>query len=235
MIEQRYIDLMHASLDGELSGEQQAALDEFLAASDEGRSYLGELERLQRAIGQAEDPQPPADLRDRIVQSLPARTNRAAVAWRGPAFALAAGIVLAVGLVSIITPEDTDDLMHGATGTMAERASAPTSLKVSREGLEADVSLRWQEGALIVGIGLESNEPMTTRLEFPDDLLEISPHDDIDVSGGGFRIESIGKRRVSTRLEPRDAGQPISGKIRVSFVQGSTTIEEVELQVPPKG
>ena len=70
-IEQKYQDLINADIDGEISAEEQAELQAFLADSAEGRALRDELSSLCKALDATEEEAPPVHLRHVIMNSIP--------------------------------------------------------------------------------------------------------------------------------------------------------------------
>jgi hypothetical protein len=77
MIDERHIELIHADLDGELSGEERAELARVLLANPEARALRDELSRLFGELGRLDDVPPPADLTKSVLSGIPwARPSR---------------------------------------------------------------------------------------------------------------------------------------------------------------
>src|SRR5215469_17448352 len=97
---ERYTELIHAEIDGELDAQQRAELSRYLLADPDVRALRDELRRVCAALDATPEAEPPPDLQDRILAALPvadpprAERRLPALNWRHAA--AAAGLV-AVG------------------------------------------------------------------------------------------------------------------------------------------
>ena len=69
-IEQKYIDLINADVDGEISPDDKRELDAFLAANDEARELHAELTMLCGSIDSVESASPPPHLKYVILSAV---------------------------------------------------------------------------------------------------------------------------------------------------------------------
>ena len=99
MIEERYLELIHAELDGELTAEQRAELSRLLLANPEARAFRDQLNRLFGELAKLEDVAPPSDLSASVLGALripagPEPSHIRGRAWyAAPAFRYAAVFV----------------------------------------------------------------------------------------------------------------------------------------------
>ncbi len=80
MDENKYLELIHRDLDGELSAEESAALRNYLDGNAEARRLHEELKDLNSTLGRAEEFAPPSSLRTDIMNALPEGRYAPAVA-----------------------------------------------------------------------------------------------------------------------------------------------------------
>lgn len=84
MIDERHIELIHADLDGELSGEERAELARVLLANPEARALRDELSRLFSELARLEEMPPPAGLVSAVLSSIPcSRSSRRSIGVSG--------------------------------------------------------------------------------------------------------------------------------------------------------
>ncbi len=135
---EKYVELMHAAVDGEASHEQLSTLREYMAGHGEAQREHAELEQLTGILNRVEAVEIPVDLHKSIMKALP-REGRSADfgIWRSRSrfripmlrygFALAAGVVLGAVLTGVtlknLSPDDKSDVY----GTMASVTNAQHS------------------------------------------------------------------------------------------------------------
>ncbi|MCK4631820.1 MAG: hypothetical protein KAT79_01050 [candidate division Zixibacteria bacterium] len=70
MIEQKWIEIINRSFDGDLSPDEEQSLNEFLTGNPEANEYRQELEQMARTLGKAPEFDPPSDMKSRIIREI---------------------------------------------------------------------------------------------------------------------------------------------------------------------
>ena len=176
MIEEKYIELIQADVDGELPAERRAELSRFLLAHPEAQALRAELVTVARALGGVAPAEPPADLRERILAALPppSRTTRhggsggnsSVMRWA----AAVAAVTLLGAIVFRLASEDRSAVdVSNLSGTMASPgAAAPAPLDrvtVALEQVHGTVSLLGSPQGRIVEFDLAANGPVEVVVE----------------------------------------------------------------------
>lgn len=185
MIDERYIDLVQADIDGELPAERRAELSRFLLASPEARALRAELAAIAGTLGGVAAAEPPADLRERILSGLPPQSRRASIAG-GSRFSSplrwAAGLAAATLLGAIVFQIASEDrsAMDPAklSGTMANPgAPAPSQIDevaVSLEQVRGTVTLLGSPQARIVEFDLAVDGPVEITVEHEGERTRVT-------------------------------------------------------------
>lgn len=236
-MEEKIQELIHAAYDREISPADQALLDEYLRGDEEAQQFQQELHRLGELLRAAPEPEPPAALRAAIISRIPDLTPRAGSGgpdWLRPSLALAAAVVLALPVVLVIDSYELNDA-EGLTGTMVSSDGALALRRVEQPGLQADLGLVWQRGALQIDIGVASDEPVVTTVEFPRDQLELQTGIDLQETATGFSYESSGEKSIVASLRVRDGAGPKQDldPVRVTFYRNGEAVETIALAIPP--
>ena len=217
--------LIHAELDGDLSGEQRADLARLLLADPQVRALRDQLRgvgsRLD-ALGQGE---PPPELKDSIVSRLPSApaattysTASSFSRWR--LAAMVAGLLMAGTIVYEIAQGPAPGSREIA-GTMA--TDAPTivdSAAVGGGAVTGRATLYRDKSGLAVGLEVSAQEPV--------DVL-------ISTEGHTFRINGLGSSNPagSTRHMLALPGVGTQGQdIELSFLIGERAVGLATLHAP---
>lgn len=164
MIDEEYLALIHAEVDGELPDAQRAELSRYLLANPEARAFREQLRNVCAALDGIEQVEPPQGLKDSIIEAIaaqgPTRVRTASRPVGRPPLALRYAAAFAGGLlVSAIAfqvgLESRDGLVVAElVGTMARsgvRAAAERidSVRLDHGQLRGDVSL-YRTGSTLV-------------------------------------------------------------------------------------
>lgn len=238
MIEENTRYLIEAGYDAELTVAERELLAEILEQSAEARRYREEIEQLGVVLREVVEPEPPLDLRDRILAVIPngrARDRAAASRWARPGFALAAAVILAVPLVWMMKYATFDGASERTlTGSMVGSGEVTPSYHVAKAGIDASVALTWRGDGLVVELGVTSDEPIETTVEYPADRFVLVPSKELRSSMGKFEFETSGARTVTASLQSIERELKDGQRIRVVFARQGRTIDSTELAVPPR-
>lgn len=225
-VDQRVLDLLNGSIDGEISAAEQEELDSLLASSPVVRNLNEELRAVTRILDELPELEPPKYLQETIerqvslpVQS-PANNSKTGFLsgwlntnWLRTGVALAAGLVLTVGVYEMgsepIITGDTSSM----TGTVAKKGVADQqgalldSINLDNQVLEGRVELRNKDGLFTLEVQLNSDGPAELVLNFGGRGLEfegISHSQDkgktVSVVDGSIHLASSGEQRYTLNL-----------------------------------
>lgn len=180
---EKYLEIMHAEMDGEASDKELATLREHLASDPEAQREHAELRKLTNILDQVEEVETPGDLHRNILAALPPRRPglETVVRDRGPwrlripliryGYALAAGLLLGAILTGVafrnFSPQEKSDIY----GTLAVRQnSAPyppvEHMKLDSPDLEGSVELRRSGSKAIIIFDLHGRQAVEVELGF---------------------------------------------------------------------
>lgn len=221
-IEQKYIELINADIDGEIRAADRAELDAFLARSEEGRALHAELQELGRTLNALDALEPPPHLRRTIMNALPA-SSAAPRKSRGfmltlmelPALryaaSFAAGAVLTMSVVGSkkISDEAFDDVT-GLVGTISDPASlgpAADSLEIEISEVAGTVNLRSAGTLLVLDFDLAASKAVEIVADYSDKSIWFNGFAQLESSGtsvsaevGEVTLSMEGKRRYAVFL-----------------------------------
>lgn len=183
MIEERFRELIHAEIDGELTDRQKAELANHLLAHPETRTIRDEIGRVCAALDGIEMVEPPHGLRDSILRALqlPAGEIGAGVgsgvrslfgrgSARGPfAIRYAAAVLIALVVAAVafqVGLESRDGLeVSQLVGTMAGSNDSTTArladtARVDLRELQGTVRLYDAGGVLVLDFDLAAQHPV---------------------------------------------------------------------------
>jgi anti-sigma factor RsiW len=149
-----------------LDDEERAEFERHLESCDRCRTELNELQRSSAALAwAAEGPQPPSDLRDRILEQARAEAQVVPLSsrrrWVTPAlgFAAAAAACVAVGLalwaVSLSSDLDRERELSAAQAKALEVVGDPTAKVTPLEGADGSLVVAESGSAALVVCGLD--------------------------------------------------------------------------------
>jgi hypothetical protein len=257
-IEAKITALINAEIDGQISAEDQALLDRYLAENDAARTFRDELSSLCSELDAMNDVPLPADLRQPALEraGIAAKTAKPVQrpvrrGWQSIlneflstaplryAVSFATGVVLTLALFSSdqISRQAFDDVT-GLVGTMSEPGTTGDATIVDRMGLTLNelagsVSLASSGSLMILDFNLVSEKPVEIVAKF----------DDRDVWFNGFaQLESAGTSviaqsgQVTVRMEGQrryavylhNTGRR-AAIVRLSFYASGQLLHEGEL------
>lgn len=233
MIDDQYLELIHAELDGELPDQQRAELSRYLLANPEARAFRDDLRSVCAALDHIGQVEPPRGLRESILEAiatqapLQGRTvgRRAGQAPRMLRYAAAfAGGLLVSAIAFELGFESRDgirvaDLVGTMAGSGATGARRVDSMRLDHGQLAGEVSLYTAGTTLVLAFDVSPRQ--ATHV--------------VVVTDG--REERFTWNAVGTPLALRHAialGEiSQSGRfVTVRFTAGGQTIHEGVLEVP---
>jgi len=250
-IEQKYIDLINADIDGEISRANKDELDAFLLESDEARALHAELATLCKSIESIEPESPPAHIRHVIMNSAkptPAKARSAGflkVLLATPALrysaTFAAGALLAV--TAITSDQFSDralDDVTGLVGTISNPVSSEllNSIAVDNARVVGSVSLRSTGPMLILDFDLVADGPVDIEVDYPGRTVWFNGFGQLESSGttiavksGSVSLSMEGKRRYAVYLHNK--GEQSASTVNLRFVAGGEIVHKASLHYEP--
>lgn len=188
MIEDRHLELIHAELDGELSGEGRAELARVLLANPEARARRDELSRLLRTLDAVESEAPPADLTASVLAAIDLRGStsrvratpgifggrvalRYAAAFVGGVLASAA--VFQLGKSGSFAP-DVSELVGTIGGNAAVRQIPADRIQLELDQVSGRIH-SWELGPqLVLELDLQAREPVEVVATYGGQTVRLS-------------------------------------------------------------
>lgn len=248
-IDQKYLELIHADIDGELSDKLRVRLVEFLQKSDEGRQVHNELSRLCRTISSAAPLDPPPYLRQLILSSIkPARkppviADRLKAIFTVPALmycgAFAAGIVLTIAFVaanhiSRRAFDDPTELVGTVSSKALQESGAAGRMNIGTNEIAGMVTLSNAGPDLALAFDLSAKKRVKIIADFSDPDIWFSGFAQQDNAGTSIEAEAgrvtlyaEGKRQYTMYLHHVSAA---NGAIKLRFYVDNALIHEGELR-----
>jgi len=250
-IEQEYIDLINADIDGEIEQADKGDLDLLLAENDEARALHTELTMLCGSIDSIEAVSPPPHIRHVIMNSVkptPAKMESPGILemlFASPVLkyssTFVAGVLLTLSIVSSdqISNRAFDDVT-GLVGTISDPISGDlvNSIAVDNAEVAGQVSLRSTGSMLILDFDLVANSPIEIEADYRDRTIWFNGFAQLESSGttisaksGSVTLEMEGKRRYAVYLQN---GGERGVTVNLRFVTGGEVVHESSLRYDPE-
>lgn len=249
-IDDKYLDLINAEIDGEIDDSERSELRDFLAQSPEGRAVHEKLSRTCAMLDAVDDEDPPPHLKHLIMDSVkPARVEKTSPGFLKTLFAtpalgyaatFAAGALLTLSLLNSgqISIRAFDDVT-GLVGSVADPVDAETlrALSVDEPAVAGTVSLRSSGTLLILDFDLVATRPIEIEADYTDKTIWFNGFAQLESSGtsisaetGRVRLGMEGKRRYAVYLQ-NDGGRHTS--VRLRFRADGEIVHEGSLDYAP--
>jgi len=255
-LEEAALDLLNRSIDGEISSSEQEELDRLLATSDELRDLKSELISVNQLLEQLPEIDPPEYLQGSIERQtrLPVQGNAGLkkpgfigtwlnVNWLRTGFALAAGVVLTVGVYEMGSEPINVGDSASLSGTMVKSGMVDQqgplldSFQLDTDRLTGLIELRGEGDSISLDVQLKSDGPSEVTvnfsgrgLEFDDASRMQNPVETVSVVDGTIHLASSGKQhyRLSLRRTP---GTQKAKPLELEFFTNSELIQKAELNI----
>lgn len=249
-IEQKFVDLINADIDGEIEHADKSELDAFLSENNEARTLRVELATLCESIESIEPESPPPHLKHVIMNSVkptPVKTESPGVfesllasSMLKYAGTFAAGVLLTLSILSSdqISNEAFDDVT-GLVGTISDPISGTSISEISIDTTKVagQVSLRSSGSMLILDFDLAANGPVEIEADYADRTIWFNGFAQLESSGtsisaksGSVTLAMEGKRRYAVYLQ-NSGERSVTFKLR--FVAGGEVVHEASLKYDP--
>jgi len=221
----KYVELMHAEVDGAATAREVNALREYLASHPEAQEVRAELAKLTNALSQVEKVEIPGDLHTSILAALsPRRPSLETVGQNSSprqsripfiryGYALAAGLLLGAALTGVafrnLTPLEKSDVY----GTLAARQNAANYVAVGRMNLDypdlgGSVELSRSGFNAMMVFDLHSQKAVEVEVGFDGGPLGLMSFEQrpgaipsFEAKEGTISFESEGKQRTTVILK----------------------------------
>jgi hypothetical protein len=231
MTEPTYLELIHASIDGELDERQRSALATHLLANPESRALRDGLKDVCAALDGMVAVDPPPQLRASILAALPVRAarpqpSRRAARWSTPVWRYAAAFAgaLIVGTVwyeaRVGRGPDATEVSGTMTGPGNRTPDIVDTVRLDRGPVEGRVSL-YKAGA---GFSLE----LELVAGAPVDVLVADGEQKLRINGLGVP-DSPGGPRMRVALPGVGTG---GQTVALTFLEGGREVGTATLSVP---
>jgi hypothetical protein len=249
-IEQKFIDLINADIDGEIEPADKSELNAFLSQDIEARALHVELTTLCGSIESIEPESPPPHLRHVIMSSVKPTPQKAEspgilqMLLASPALryssTFAAGVLLALSiLTSDQISNEAFDNVTGLVGTISDPISGNivNSVAVDNTEVAGQVSLRSSGSMLILDFDLVANSPVKIEADYADRTIWFNGFAQLESSGtsmsaksGSVTLQMEGKRRYAVYLQ--NSGER-SVTFNLRFFAGGEVVHEASLKYDP--
>lgn len=250
-IEQKYIDLINADLDGEIEHADKGDLEAFLAENGDARALHADFATLCGTIDSIEAVSPPPHIRHVIMNSVkptPAKTESPGILemlFESPVLkysaTFAAGVLLTLSIASSdkISNQAFDDVT-GLVGTISDPISGDLvhTIAVDNTEVAGQVSLRSAGSMLILDFDLVANSPIEIEADYADRTIWFNGFAQLESSGttisaksGSVTLGMEGKRRYAVYLQN---GGERGVTVNLRFITGGEVVHEASLKYEPE-
>jgi hypothetical protein len=253
---EKYLELMHAEVDGEATDTELATLRDYLASHPEARGVHAELVKLTGILNQVGEVETPSDLHTSILAALPPRRSvleigtqtsrsRLRISLIRYGYALAAGLLLGAALTGVAYRNLPHSEMSDIYGTLAVRENAPRYVAVQQMNLNSpdlagSVELSRSGSNLMIVFDLHALRGAEVEVGFDGSqagLLSFNQQPGVvrsfEAKEGAISFRSEGKQRSTVILTSEKNAQPI---LDLRFYVDGKLIRQGTLRVPvPEG
>ena len=236
MINEKYLELIQAEVDGELPDQDRAELSRFMLANPDAHAVRDELKCLCSTLEQVRPAEPPPELRASILAAV--RVPAPAVGSRSPrsflaqsgalryAAAFAGGLIVSAIAFQVASDRGSALDVSDVAGTMVSqdpvsRSRPVDSVHVSLDQVSGTVSLFRSSSMRVVDFDLAAREPVEV----------VVVHDGQEARFSGFaQSGGAAAQRYALVLDgPGLEGAPIE----IRFLTAGAVIHNESLKVPP--
>ena len=255
-IDQHILDLLNGSIDGEISATEQDELDSLLASSPVVRSLNDELRAVTRILDELPELEPPQYLQETIEKQvrLPVQSQADTgkpgffdgwlnANWLRTGAALAAGLVLTVGVYEMGSEPITTGDSTSMVGTMVKRGQTDQqgalldSIHLDTEELKGLVELRNKDNLFTLEVQLSSDGPAELVVNFGGRGLEFEgvsrsqePLDTVSVVDGSIHLASSGEQHFTLNLRHTEETRK-AAPLELEVFANSKLIQQARLKV----
>ncbi|MBT8080525.1 MAG: zf-HC2 domain-containing protein [Gammaproteobacteria bacterium] len=248
-IEQDILELIHADIDGEISGGDRERLQAHLQSNPEAQRKHDEVAELCQALDGIEERAPPAHLKHLVLDALPAvkarEPKREIPFWKSLLVApplhyvgtFAAGSLVTFLIIS--SNQIQEGAFNGVTdlvGTMSsdiDAGPADTTINITDQMLAGTIKAHRSGPILVIDFDLMSMQSVEIIATFTDPDVWFNGFAQLESEGtsvsaetGKVTLRMSGKRRYAMYLHNASAS---SATVDLQFIAGGRTIHEDSL------
>jgi hypothetical protein len=249
------IDLINADIDGEISTEDRAVLEDQLDQNADAKSYHSDLSSLCNELDTMESVEPPPHLKHVILNTAPRPKNTAAkpagsglramldVLFGGHVarYAMSFGIG-AILAFSFINPDQIGrqgmDDMTGMVGTIGlpdqRQPFTQSGIVLDLDQVTGSVLMSSTDSGITLNFDLASNGPIEIVASFADDDVWLSGYSQqkgegtmISANQGDLRVKMQGERSYEVYL---NKGNESSASVELNFYSDGSLIHQEQLR-----
>lgn len=213
-VDERTIDLVNRSLDGELPDAEKAECEALLAESEEARAYSEEISGVITLLESTPAEEPPAQLQRDILTKIELPRPRKWFTWaagwmagRPVSYGMAAGagLLAAVAFYELSPPASTSADLSGLVGTLSRdngqvNASELSALDIDAPGVQGQASLRGEGDLKFLRLDVDSEQTNEFHIRLAGSGLAFGGFAHPDVGGkeqfsyadGNFSVRNSG-------------------------------------------
>jgi hypothetical protein len=236
MINEKYLELIQAEVDGELPDQDRAELSRFMLANPDAHAVRDELKRLCRTLDQVRPAEPPPELLASILAAvrMPApavgsRSQRSFLPRSGVlryAAAFAGGLIVSAIAFQVASDQDAGLDVSDVAGTMVSqdpvsRSGPVDNMHLSLDQVSGTVSLFRSSSMRVVEFNLVVRETVDVAVVHDGQEARFSS---LGQSGG-----AAAQRYALVLDGPGVEGAPIE----IRFLAAGAAIHSASLKVPP--
>lgn len=212
MIDDRSLELVHGSIDGENSAQEDAELRQRLESDAELRAIREQLLELHEALDRVEPVDPPPGLRQAILQAIRPKERRRILrgllpSWPAPLvmrYGMAAGLGAVVATVAMqlaptggLKAPEVSDLVGTMASHEAHRSDEDARILLNSKEISGSISGRRQDGLVVVDFDLAMQTPVEIVASFGGSGLRFNGFAQLDDAQA--TLESEGDRIIMTQ------------------------------------
>ncbi len=256
-IDQHAEDLLNGGIDDVLSAAERDELNSLLAGSTQLRDLNEELKTFTGLLDGLQEVEPPPYLQESIERQirLPVQSNQheekqgffgtwLPAHWLRTGFAIAAGVVLTVGIYEVgsgpMTAEDATKLVGTVAKTQAaDQGELLDSIHIFTDTLSGRVELRKKDDLFTLDVQLNSDGPTQVVVDYAGRGLEFEgitrmqdQNDAVSIVDGSVNVASSGEKRYTLNLRrtTNSEGREIA-PLELEFFANNTLVHEARLSV----
>ncbi len=251
MLDKHIIELINADIDGELGPNELQELEAVFDSSAEAVQYRVELLKLDGALRDLPELDPPASLTHRILGQVELPAKQPVLNLQGffarynpiaTGFAFAAGLLVTVGIYETGSRNLVLDDTVSMVGTMVAGQHVGISgqghrLSLDLDNLSGTVSLQQNESGKTLEFDLESEKRIEIELDFEnaglmvigfaqDDRGDGSLIETLEILGGTMRVVNQGRHHFVVFLKHSPDSESQGTDIRIGISQDGQRVFE---------
>ena len=257
-IDQHALDLINGGIDAELSNAEQEELARLLAESSDALQTSAELNSIVERIEGVPEVEPPRYLQESIERQIRLPVQSAvpvakqnffgawfSAKWLRTGFALAAGVVLTVGVYEMgsgpISEKDATKLVGTVVKNQVsgQRSVLLDRIDISNDRLNGLVELREKDGLFTLDVQLKSDGPIEVLVNFAERGMDFEGitrkqdrNDKVIVADGSVNVASSGEQSYTLNMRRKpDALEQQLMPLKLGFYANNVLVHEAELNI----